>query len=78
MEWFLRPEQVVLDVIGQVRPEERDAPTRRRRRAGAHGVPDESAGPGDGVGRAARSGARRTPPGEINQRAGRYRRPDAR
>ncbi|BCL17352.1 hypothetical protein GCM10017556_50910 [Micromonospora sagamiensis] len=69
----MRPGEVVLDVIGQVCPE-RDAQRRGRRRAGVYGVPDEGFGPGGG----ARSGARRTPPREINQRAGRYRRPDVR
>ncbi|MFI6230872.1 hypothetical protein ACIBCR_26590 [Micromonospora echinospora] len=74
--WFLRPGEVVLDVIGQVCPD-RGTPGRCLRRAGAHGVPDEATGPGDGAGRAERPGARREPPAGVNQRAGRYRRHDA-
>ncbi|SCL26085.1 hypothetical protein GA0074692_2082 [Micromonospora pallida] len=76
-KWFLRPGEVVLDVVGQMCPD-RGTPGRCRRRAGAHGVPDEAAGPGDGAGRAARLGVRRTPPDGVNQRAGRYQRHDAR
>ncbi|SCF30099.1 hypothetical protein GA0070618_5008 [Micromonospora echinospora] len=74
-KWFLRPGEVVLDVVGQVCPD-RGIPGRCRRRAGAQGVPDEATGPDDGAGRAARPGARRTPLAGVNQRAGRYRRHD--
>lgn len=76
-KWFLRPGAVVLDVFGAVCPG-RDDPEPGRRRAGAQGVPEKSAGPGDGAGGAGRPGARRTPPCVVNQRAGRYRRPPAR